>query len=226
VTLAYPLSLPGATVGGHVPRLLALSFDVDSMLAYAPEGGGGGASVSLAQPRWVAEYETTVLREPHTSEWAAFRTASDIMPRTFYARDPSRTRPRAYPDGLPALRAAGVAFDGTSAYWSLDTARTTLHVEFLPGAFVISTNDLIGFRWGAGKRALVQVLQGAPASNVGIWEGPVWPPLPSWLPSDAVVHFVAPECIMQPVPGSFAPLRVTAGNRTVARFQAREHLVP
>jgi hypothetical protein len=226
VSLSYPLAMPGATIGGHVPRLLALSFDVDSMLAYAPEGGGGGASVSLAQPRWFAEFETTTLREPHTSEWSAFRTALDVMPRTFYARDPSRSRPRAYPNSLPALRAAGPAFDGTSEYWSLDTARTTLEIQFLPGEFVISTNDLIGFRWGGTKRALVKVLAGAPASNVGIWEGPVWPPLPAWMPANAVVNFVAPECIMQPEPGGFPALRVSGGNRSVARFSAREHLVP
>lgn len=218
MTIAFPRVMPSDGA-----RVESLVFEPDFMLADNPEAGGGDASVGLALPRWVGEWATTNLVEPHTSEWRAWLDTMKRPGACFYAFDASKPQPRAYPAGVTGLtRAGGGAFDGTSASWSVDSSRTVLTINTLPAGFVVSLSDPVGFVWSTTKRALARVVEAGVANGSGVWTGEVTPPLPAWVPGGAVVNLVKPTCVMRVLRDTIVKPRVTAGNRARTGFAARE----
>ena len=213
-------------------RIAKCMFEPERQETIAPEQGGRLVTVDLGPPLWRASYATTPPSEIEYDLWRAWVASLKGAAKLFYGEDVRRRLPRAYrKTGFAELTRAvsGGAFDGTSSAWEVNPAFDEITVggasgQQLPVGFEIHIGDYLDLRWETSKRSLHRMLtaQNADASGVGTWT--VEPPIPQWMPEEAVVNFLRPNCTMVVVPGS-AALDAEGKSRTVA-FDAKQHLEP
>lgn len=210
-----PITYPRAMIA----PLAAASFEPDYQTALAPESGGEMKAVSLGPARWRAEYASPPLKGATAEAFRAWLASMEGGLGTFYATDPLRAKPAAYPGGFAGLtRHGGGAFDGAAASWSIDSARAVLTVNGLPSTYQVSAGDLVSFAWDTSKRFLTRALESVTAAaGVAMFE--VRPRVDAFVSASAVLTFDNPSCVMRVEPGS-VEVREQPGGVIRASFRA------
>lgn len=215
MTISYPRAMPA-------PLALA-RFEPDYQTSHAPEQGGELNAIILGPARWRAEYSSAQMREPELSAFRAWLASMENGVGTFYASDPTKLLPCAYPDGFGALtRHGGGAFDGTATSWSVDGTRKVLELTGLPSTFEVTAGDLVSFSWDTSKRYLTRALESVAAVD-GVAEFECSPRIESFVDAGAVATFAAPSCVMRVVPGSIE-VDLRPGPFGQCHFRALQHL--
>lgn len=166
------------------------TFELDRIDYLSPTVGAGIGAVTAGAPLWSASWSLSGMSEDRMEEWRAWLTSLRGSQRTFFGGDQRRRVPRAYrTTGLPG------GFNGDATAWSVNTDRDALNLT-LPNGFTLLTGDYVGFRWGANGRTKVRLLE----PRVGTAAVAVEPPLPPFVPSNAVAYVLNPVCIMKLMP--------------------------
>lgn len=203
--LAQPETLAG---------IARVRFEIARVDYGAPEASGRQGGVQAGWPLWTARLEIDKSDPDSADLWQAFFDRMRGRIRRFYAIDPTRRFPKAYPFGFSGLTRAGspVAFTGPATSWSqsIDAdGNAVLTLNGLPAGFPIAVRDCIGFRWdaaGAGtgnmmRRTMARAVLPATASAGGVAQVTIEPPLNTALvPSGAIAHLDSPAVVMQLVP--------------------------
>jgi len=216
MAISYPRAMPG--------KLARVVFEPAHQVVHNAERGGRAISVVIGPARWEAEFATADLREPDLSEWRAWIASLQGGAKTFYAGDPSKPYPRAYPTGFSGMtRAGGGSFDGTATSWSIDSSRAVLTLNGLPASFAISIGDMTAFEWSTSKRYLVRALEAATANGSGVATFTVEPKIETLVSSGAVATLANPQCVMRLTPDG-ADIDLRPGPIGRASFKAVQHL--
>ena len=197
----------------------------------SPTADGRVAGVAVGPPLWRGRWGLSRKMSLEASEqWRAFVSRIRGAQLPFLARDLARPWPLAYPNGFASLnRAGGGAFDGTASSWSVDATRDTATATGLPAAFVLQVGDYAMWRWqtaGEDRRALGRVIEAVTTNGSGVAAIRLEPPLPTLVPSGAVMDFAEPCCVMKRVT---AEGRLGAKDRTLkvdGEFHAIQDLRP
>lgn len=195
--MTTPLTMPDGVATEY--------FEPERVDAVSPRSDGRVTGVSVGFPLWRARWTLGQAMDRATSEqWRAFVARLRGVQRTFFGYDHGRPYPLAAIKGFTGLtRHAGGAFDGTATSWSVNSDRDTPTLNGLPSTFPLTFGDYIMWRWttgGEARRSLHRVVVPATASG-GVVSPVVEPPLPTFIPSDAVADLARPNCIMRLVPG-------------------------
>lgn len=209
-----------------LPKLFSASFELDESVVQAPEQGGDTPAARMGQPRWAGQFQTSLLDNRKLGQVSAWLDSLGDGLFEFYAHDPKRPFPLAYPSGFAGMdRAAGGAFDGTFTSWSVDVeTRALLIGAGLPADFEFNERDSAAFEWinDGPRRFLVRLLEAQTANEDGeITAIQFTPALPAFVPSDAVLNLDRPSCIMKLIPGS-KQVPLQAGENTRASFSAMQ----
>lgn len=216
MTLTYPRPF--------LPRLFSAVFELDEGVVQAPEQGGETPAARMGMPRWTLQCQTSLLDDRKLGQVRAWLDSLGDGLFEFYAHDPKRPFPLAYPKGFAGMeRAGGGAFDGTFTSWSVDVeTRGLLSGGGLPENFEFAEGDMAAFEWinGGPRRFLVRLLEARTANEDGEIAGlPFTPALPDFTPLDAVLNLDKPSCIMKLIPKS-KQVPLQAGENTRASFSA------
>lgn len=209
-----------------LPRIFSATFELDESVVQAPEQGGETPAARMGMPRWTAQFQTGKLTARKLGDVRAWLDSLGDGLFEFYAHDPARPYPLAYPHGFAGMdRAGGGAFDGTFSTWSVDAeTRTLLSGAGLPAALEFNAGDMAAFEWinGGPRRFLVRLLEARTANEDGeIVDVPFTPALPAFVPADAALNLAEPSCIMKLIPKS-RQVPLQAGENTRASFAATQ----
>lgn len=166
------------------------TFELDRVDYLSPTVGAGIGAVTAGSPLWSASWSLAGMSEDRMEEWRAWLTSLRGSQRTFFGGDQRRRVPRAYrTTGLPA------GFNGDATSWSLNSDRDVLTIS-LPNGFTLLTGDYVGFRWGATGRTKARLLE----TRSGTAAVAIEPPLPTFVPGDAIAYVKDPVCVMKLTP--------------------------
>jgi hypothetical protein len=159
-----------------------------SQIVRAPTRGSQQQVVELAPEILTIDVQTIPLTPLEAGGWEAWFASMAGGSRTFQARDVMRV-PLAYPDGAPATRALGGAYDGTA---TLDTATaSTVTLSGLPNGYLFHPGDRLSFSVGS-VNSLHRVTEAAAASALGAVTLSVESSIPTGWATDAEVQVTAP----------------------------------
>lgn len=189
-------------------------FEIQRIDYGAPEASGRQGGVQAGWPLWSVRYELDRNDPDSALLWQAFFDRMRGRIRRFYAIDPTRRFPKAYPFGFAGLMRAftTIPFTGRVASWSqsIDAdGNAVLTLNGLPAGLQLSVGDLVGFRWdaaGAGtgnmmRRTMARAVLPATADASGTALVTVEPPLDTALvPAGAIAHLDSPAVVAQLVP--------------------------
>ncbi|MCW5722445.1 MAG: hypothetical protein KIS86_15000 [Devosia sp.] len=162
MTLTYPLSLPYS-------RFVSSRFRLVPIVARNRVGSGASFAREIAPAYWQADLRTVPHNETEFGRWMAFFDALRGGSKSCLLFDPHRCFP---------IRHSG--FTGTGTLAAISSIRQ-VSVSGLPGGFVLTAGDYIGFERG-GRYSLHRVVQDSTAIG-GMVSVAIEPPLPP--------HFVA-----------------------------------
>ena len=197
-----PIALPDEAVAIQY-------FEPERVDYLSPEAGGRLNGVQSGVPLWRGVWSLTRMTPENSNLWRAFFAQIRGQTRRFLGRDYERPFPSAYPDGFAGMtRAGGGSFDGTASTWSESVnsdGDQLVGATGLPANFALSVGDYVGFTWtatetsvaGLSWHALVRVVEAKAANGSGVLSNLlVEPPIPSAVPSDAILYFNEPKCVM------------------------------
>lgn len=177
-------------------------FEIDRVDFQSPTTDGRATGVTAGFPLWRARWTIGErILQATSEEWRAFVSRCRGAQIPWYAGDRGRPYPLAYPSGFGGLtRAGGGGFDGTATDWAVNDAGDQPDLEGLPAGFVLSIGDYVMLRWVTSsepRRSLHRLVEAATADGSGDVTIRVEPPLPTFIPSDAVADLAEPVCIMR-----------------------------
>lgn len=200
-----PLDLPSAPSG-----IAQVTFEPARVDYAAPEASGRQGGVQAGWPLWSASFELDQSDPDSADMWRAFFARLRGRMRRFFAGDPTRPFPRAYPGGFAGVtKAGGGAFTGAAAGWAQNIdgdGNAIVALTGLPANMTLSLGDYIGWKWDAEggaagnfeRRTMARVVVAANASAAGAVSVMVEPPLNTLLvPAGAIAHLDRPMCVMQ-----------------------------
>lgn len=204
----FPIEMPNTPSG-----IARVSFEIERVDFGAPEASGRQGGVQAGWPLWRAMFELDRSDPVSADYWRVFVDRLRGRIKRFYAGDPARLFPKAYPAGFAGMaRAGGGAFDGSALTWSQASdgnGETYLNVTGMPPSFVLNLGDYVGVKWdGAGepagsfyRRTIGRVTRDPVIGANGSGYFYLEPPLDTRVvPAGATVHFDRPKCVMQLVP--------------------------
>ena len=190
-----------------------LKFDIERVDLASPEASGRQGGVQAGWPLWSASFDIDRSDPVSGDLWRAFLDRLRGRQRLFFAINPARLYPRAYPVGFGGMtRAGGGAFDGSALGWAQNIdadGNAMLGLTGLPAGLVLNPGDLIGFKWDAagapaasyGRRTMARVVLPTNASGGGAATAMVEPPIDTLVvPPTAVAHLDRACCTMRLVP--------------------------
>lgn len=203
-----PLAFPETESG-----VARVGFSIERVDLASPEASGRQGGVQAGWPLWSAMFEIDRSDPVSGDLWRAFFDRLRGRQRLFFAINPARLYPRAYPVGFGGLvRAGGGAFDGSALSWAQNIdadGNALIALTGLPAGLVLNPGDLIGFKWDAagaavssyGRRTMVRVVTPTAASGGGAVTVMAEPPLDTFVvPPGAIAHLDRACCIMRLVP--------------------------
>jgi hypothetical protein len=199
MSFTYPRAMPDSGVANQ-------EFDIQRVDYSAPEASGRVGGVQAGFPLWMATWTLGRVTPATGDEWVAWKDTMRGSQRRFLGRDFSRQYPRAHAAGFAGMtRFGGGSFTGAALTWSHEVGSngdTIVYLSGLPAGFILSHRDYIGFKWSSGdgsggydRGTLARVTQPniADSGNAAVL---VEPPLPAWIPSDAIAYLNKPACVM------------------------------
>lgn len=191
----FPIALPENGVASQY-------FEPERVDFTSQKADGRLNGVTAGWPLWHARFSFgQSISRAKSEEWRAFVARLRGQQRTFFGADQNRPYPVAYPRGFAALtRAAGGAFDGTAASWSVNADRDVISPTGLPAGLALNIGDYGMFRWetgGEARRSLHRAVLAATANGSGVVALTVEPPVPNLVPGDAVFDLARPCCVMK-----------------------------
>ena len=203
MALSFPLTMPAGGVDSQGFQILRNDL-------LSPELSGKVGGVTMGFPRWRMTVSLANADSDELDEWQAFVDALRGAQRTFLARDLSRPFGKAYPQGYGGMtRAPGSLvtgpFDGTAGGWSVLGDRSRVNLNSLPPSLGFARRDYLGFQWTVGgepRRSLHRFCEAGTANGSGdILNRSVEPPVPTFVPSNAIATLAGADCVMRLIPG-------------------------
>ena len=203
-----PLQFPEPESG-----VARVRFEIERIDYASPEASGRQGGVQAGWPLWLARYEIDRSDPVSGDIWNTFVDRLRGRQRLFFATNPARLFPRAYPGGFTGmLRGSGGNFDGNALAWSQNIdadGNAAFAMTGLPAGMVLSVGDLIGFKWDAagavagsfGRRTMARVVTQAVASGAGAVTVMAEPPVDALVvPATAKAHLDRACCVMRIIP--------------------------
>lgn len=142
MALATPIEIPTGL------GFRSKQFQIGNYQQISPGGAGFVQTVQRSEPLWWAEYESAPLNDTRYAEAIAFLLALEGSMETFLAYDPRRVMPMAYASSQLTSNPWTQAGQTAPRVVATDFAASTLSLDRMATAAIITAGDYISFLIG------------------------------------------------------------------------------